>query len=1056
MAPQLFLTPTIHTALRHLIFQIGEAKKADSLSPIVILVPTAGVIHDLRRKLGDTMGVQMYQFYRLGHAVLDEAGIPIHEINDAAIRRLIRGILAELNSKNLLTTFASVWEKPGFVEVLLGWAREMKSQGVSPEQYAEYAGQSGNERDRQLADFYTSYQRFMQQHAYSDADGLLWLTAEALEKDPLLFHRLGPLFVLGFDQFTPVQIRILQQLGIRYADLNIYLLWDENRSENSLALARLRQTRKSLMQGLPFQVHLLAEQERAGPALAHLHDAIFEAQDRLVAVDQAIRLIAAPSREAEIRRTILEVKRLLLADVSPAEIAVLAPNPKVYRSLIHTVAAEYGVPIEVDLPLIDNPAIAAFARLLSLGPDFPWRDTLDILRSPYICQTWLSSEQIGLLDRLSRERPVIAGRDQWSFALQPLATGDPDTEDEDWGSLSLVAKLSPETLAALEAGLAAFFDHLTPALTALYRDYTWWIQTALIGLFPEHETPEDEIAADASTLDLLGCCSKSPFPKRDLQALGMAATALRRLLSAADTAPGEKVVPWETYRAELIDLIRVMQIPPDPFQSQVRFGRLEEGRAREVDHLFVLGLSEGEFPTPPPADVLFAPLERELHPLPLIRYTPADDASLWWQVLGNVRQRLTLMRPYIDDNGAPWQPSPYWDAVQESFSKLEIETIPIADHPSQENAASANELLVALAQSEVQQIPDPLADLWAYTVHANHVMQHRQSYQPPGEYEGILQTPVLRDELARRFDPAHVWSASRLNRYSHCPYGFFAEQILELEAQNDPEAGFDVMQRGSILHAVLEHLYQRLIDIELAVTTTNLENILECLEESSKTVFQNASHRSGFRPSALWIYEQEELRRMLRVLVTWECEQNGESASYSPYLLEAGFGFYKSGFPPLEINVDETHFRLHGLIDRLDRDADGNLRVLDYKSGGTKYSASDLEKGLALQTALYALAAEHFWTQRGARVAESHYWHIPTREASGSIRFQGAVRDNALAESAIRQAALSIERIRDGVFPGAPGKPAAGGMLCRSNCDFAPICRVTRQSIRKARQGGFA
>jgi hypothetical protein len=39
------------------------------------------------------MGVQMYQFYRLVNAVLDETGIPIHEINDTAIRRLIRRIL---------------------------------------------------------------------------------------------------------------------------------------------------------------------------------------------------------------------------------------------------------------------------------------------------------------------------------------------------------------------------------------------------------------------------------------------------------------------------------------------------------------------------------------------------------------------------------------------------------------------------------------------------------------------------------------------------------------------------------------------------------------------------------------------------------------------------------------------------------------------------------------------------------------------------------------------------------------------------------------------------
>ena len=168
MTTQLFLTPTIHAALQHLVSQVGEVKKANALTPIVILLPTAGVIHDLRLKLGDRMGVQLYQFYRLGQAILDQAGIPIREIDDTALRRLVHAILAELDGENKLSTFAPVLEKPGFVEVMLGWVREMKSQGIFPEQYSEvlfgeeFARQSGVERDRQLAEFYTRYQGFLQ------------------------------------------------------------------------------------------------------------------------------------------------------------------------------------------------------------------------------------------------------------------------------------------------------------------------------------------------------------------------------------------------------------------------------------------------------------------------------------------------------------------------------------------------------------------------------------------------------------------------------------------------------------------------------------------------------------------------------------------------------------------------------------------------------------------------------------------------------------------------------------------------------------------------------
>jgi ATP-dependent helicase/DNAse subunit B len=499
-----------------------------------------------------------------------------------------------------------------------------------------------------------------------------------------------------------------------------------------------------------------------------------------------------------------------------------------------------------------------------------------------------------------------------------------------------------------------------------------------------------------------------------------------------------------------------MHIPRDPLQANVRFARLEEGRARVVDHLFVLGLSEGEFPTPPTADTLYAPDERENHPLPLIRFSPADDASLWWQVIGNVNKKLVLLRPYIDDNGAPWQASPYWDAVRACFTELQPERIPIADHPAPENAASQSELLVGLAQTGARTIPEELNHQWAYAQHADGIMRQRHSYNPPGEYEGVLRADSLTAELAERFGDQRVWSASRLNRYANCPYGFFAEYVLELKARQDPEEGLDALQRGSLLHAILEHLYKRLTELGVAPTKGNQETILQHLEESCAEVFPSAPQRYGFRPSALWEYERRELFRLLRALVVWECESNDPEARFLPYLQEAGFGISQSELPQLEVTGERTQFRLRGMIDRVDRDAAGNLRVIDYKSGSTTWSKPDLQKGLALQTALYALAAERFWVSQGGRVAESHYWHIPSRKASGSLKLQGTVREHEIAEAAIQQAAWSVAQVRSGIFPSAPGKPVQGGMQCSGRCDFAPICRVTRQSIAKGRRGGLA
>ncbi len=1058
MSTNLLLSPCTSTALAHMLSEIRKIKRAGTLTPVSILLPTAGVIHDLRSQLGDTIGVQMYQFYRLGHAVLDEAGVPIHEINDTAIRRLLRRILGELHSEGNLTTFAAVREKPGFIEVLLDWVREMKSQGIFPEHYTRFAQRSDDPRDLQLAEIYTRYQIFMQHRNYSDADGLLWVTAEALEENPNLFVSDGPMFIFGFDQFTPVQIRILKQLKKRFSDVNIYLLWDEVRSENSLALVRLQQTRNELLDHIPMEVAVLEREGDTDPNLLHLHEALFETKDQLTANKEHLELVEAPSREAEVRRALLEIKRLLIEGVSPADIAIAAPNPRSYLAIIRTVSAEYGVPIAHEQALMENPAIAALANLLQLSPDFPWQETFEALRSAYIHQSWLSEGQIALLDRLTRERPVTGGIDQWHFAVRPVEVESQNAEDEDLGPPPLVSSLPAEMLHEIGEGLSTFLEHLTPPKTATYREYTWWVQTAVIGLSPNPETPEEESIEAAPTLDMPGCCQESPFRERDLGALRLAIQALRRIAAASETVPMDRDIAWEDYRDELINLLSVMQIPADPLQTQVRFGRIDEGRARLVDYLFVLGLSEGEFPTPPPADVFYARLEREKHPLPLRRYTPADDASLWWQVIGNARQKLTLLRPYVDENGAPWQPSPYWDAVCMCFCNLDIERIPIADHPKHERAASQNELLTALAQYDVKELPESLVDAWKYSQQANDIMLQVMSYQQPREHEGILTNERIIGELSHRYGPEHVWSASRLNRYANCPYGFFAEHILKLEALVDPEEGTDAMQRGSILHSILEHLYQRLADNEVTLITPNLDTILKYLDECCSSIFPSAPQRYGFRPGALWRHEQNELHRMVRTLVTWECVENGETARYQPFILEAGFGIRQDGSPPLEISFEDTHthFRVRGLIDRLDKDGDGNLRVLDYKSGSTKYSEPDLRKGLALQTPLYALAAERFCIVEGGRVSESHYLHIPTRMTSGSLNFEGQVRDNETVEESLRQAALNVERVRSGIFPSAPEKPITGAFTCRSLCEFAPLCRVSAQSIAKARRGGFS
>ena len=1056
--PDLYLAPTTDTALRHLGEQVGKRRGQNHLVPIHLLLPSRAVNARVRSALGDNLNVHYWQIYKLGRAVLQAARRPVYELNDTAIRRLVHHLLREMAHQGALSTFLPVWDKPGFTNAMVAWLREMKSQGIDPAQVRRHADQSGRERDRQLAELYQRYQDFLQKSDTSDADGLLWLAAETLENDSTLFQHLGPLFVLGFDQFTPIQLRILAQLVKRYDHAGVYLTWDAERQDDSLALTRLAHTRCQLQETLKPSLTYLDPPAADGvdAALLHLRRTLFEPLDPTQRPDpgQAIRLVEAPSREEEVRWALRSIKKLLLDGVPYKEIALAAPAPSSYQRLVETIAEEYGVPVQAEKALATNPLANILLRILSLHPLFPWRQTFQVLRSPYVCQNWLSPEQLDLLDRLTRERPVVAGRDQWRFALRPVSlnsnlinsklNSEEIVDDEDRSSPPLVASVPEAELAALEAGLTAFFDHCTPPTPGNHRSYVLWIQEAILGLFTDDADPDGNAGEPVSpTLDLLNGCAAGQYPERDLRAIRLVMRMLRQLVTAADLIPdGGEDLPWEAFISDLANILPAATMEPDPHIEAVPFAPLEAYRSLSVDHLFVLGLGEGEFPAPPPPDPLYSPQERLQHPLPLRRHVDGDDACLWWQVVSNCRRQLTLLRPWSDENGAVWPASPYWTEVATRFTNLRPHHIPTAASLEIEEAASHNELLMALGAKDAMKAPGSLASSWRQAQLARDVMLQRNSWREPGIYEGVIQSDDLRQRLTETFGPGRVWSASRLNRYGNCPFGFFAEHVLKLEARKDPEEGLDAAQRGTILHAILERLHGDLARKRIPPAKEHVDEILGLLDAVCDQVFSGAPVRYGFRPGPLWRHEQEELRRLLIALVRWECEQNGAAPGYLPYRQEVAFGV-KEVAPITVLGNQGVPFRLRGFIDRVDISQDGRLRIVDYKSGSSKYSSKDVQAGLALQTALYALAAEQLMN---APVSESYYLHIPTREISGKLTFSGRVEASSEVQDAIAAASGFITNIRAGLFPSAPAKPQGSNLTCASWCELAPICRVTRHS----------
>jgi hypothetical protein len=103
-----------------------------------------------------------------------------------------------------------------------------------------------------------------------------------------------------------------------------------------------------------------------------------------------------------------------------------------------------------------------------------------------------------------------------------------------------------------------------------------------------------------------------------------------------------------------------------------------------------------------------------------------------------------------------------------------------------------------------------------------------------------------------------------------------------------PEDGLNPMQRGSLLHTLLEKTLIKLQDQGIRLSEENMDSVMAALDASCEEVYPSAHLRYGFQPTPLWTYEQQELMRMLIVYLTWECLEN--KGRFFPYLQEAKFG----------------------------------------------------------------------------------------------------------------------------------------------------------------------
>jgi len=537
--------------------------------------------------------------------------------------------------------------------------------------------------------------------------------------------------------------------------------------------------------------------------------------------------------------------------------------------------------------------------------------------------------------------------------------------------------------------------------------------------------------------------------------------ALMQSLQEASDTLGESPLPFELARDVLMSALRSARRPhPIPHHGAVGVVDLEQALASPVRHLFVLGLSDRS---------LTGSLRRGLLPRtgapadhPLLRLWREREA--WDQgVLDRLRrirvETLALSFPIDDGEGGSSEPALLVAEATELFPEciFSAPTDPVALALSKPDLASSLALTIAERRRLGRQATYE-EGLAACLAPMGGVGEALFSLAPE-EPEGRL-TPEVAARLFSQF------SASSLEARAACPTKHLAHALGLEDREVDP---LHVTRWGQRAHKVLQKLMQEVMESETppepAFLSARAREMARAAVEGEMDGLLPGKRRDGLG----------ELLALALERTAGEIAMDLAASGFAPIHTERCFG--RSGGDDVRLVAHGEALSLTGRIDRVDRRADGTLRLVDYKTGRAEIDYARLYHGLDLQLALYALAAEAIglgragrltlWPVTSARVRVA----LPGGKASRHPERPGAldVEKEPLAmrllARAIRIAGDLAAEARSGVV--APRPVRLGRHQACETCSLLPVCRaetpeprrlphMTRGEVLAALEGGGA
>ena len=591
----------------------------------VLVVPALRDVRHAQRELaarGAVFGTRVVRFAWLFEIAAERCGTAVGRDRHAS--RGQRDLLVEhAIATARLDALAEPARRPGFARAAGRFFAELGRSMVDPPRlWQALRAWTGDGPRRAVAEemgaLYAAYRHALDSAGLVDEPLFAQRTLDALRAEPARWGG-SAVFVYGFDDFTPLELELLELLaGPAGAEVMASLPYEPHRA----AFEAIRPSFERLAATASRHEALEPTSEHYAPesrvALHHVYQDkmvpptsgnLFEPSPERPDPGGAVRLLRAGGERAEVELVAGEVLGLLRGGTRAGEIAVVFREPARYASLVTRVFTAYGIPFSLErwVPLAHTGLGRGALALLRCATGSGTADDLvAYLRTPG------RLDQPHLADTLESEvrrtglRTAADARRLW--------------EERNWPLPELDRLAVPSRISALCHQLDEEVERL---FARPYRR-----QAHLFG--------DDEV--------------EDPAAREALR------RALRDIRDLARLAPGLAPPParFHDHLAE----VRV-RLGSDPAPDRVQVARPEDVRARRFQALFVCGLQEGEFPRPARYEPFLSDDDRrELRAatglaLPLRDDRPERERYLFYACASRAERLLALGWRETDEEGAP-------------------------------------------------------------------------------------------------------------------------------------------------------------------------------------------------------------------------------------------------------------------------------------------------------------------------------------------------------------------------------------------------------------------